>query len=67
MFIVFISVVLPVPQGDHLVCVDPHRDAESPGQTKVGDLDGAVLIDQQVLGLQVPAEDSDVDRGQGRV
>ena len=52
-----ISAVSPVPQGDDLVCVNPYGDAEGPGQPEVGNLDGAVLVDQQVLGLQVPAKD----------
>ena len=38
-----------VPQGDHLVRVDADRDAEGPGEAEVGDLDGAALVDEQVL------------------
>ena len=29
--------------------VDAHRDAEGPGEAEVGDLDGAALVDEQVL------------------
>ena len=47
-----------VPQGDDLVRVDADRDAEGPGEAKVGDLDGAALVDEQVLGLEVPVEDA---------
>ena len=37
--------------------VDPHWDTEGPGQTEVCDLDGSVLVDQQVLGLEIPGEE----------
>ena len=32
-----------------LVGVHAHRDAEGAGEAKVGDLDGAALVDKQVL------------------
>ena len=37
----------------HLVRVNPDRHPEGARQTEVGDLDDAVAVDQQVLGLQV--------------
>lgn len=46
----------PVPQGDDLVRVHADGDAEGARQAEVGDLDGAVLVDQKILGLQIPEE-----------
>lgn len=40
----------------YLVRIRPERDAECAGETKVGKLQVAVLIDEQVLGLQVTVE-----------
>ena len=47
-----------VPQRDHLVSVHTDRDTKGPGQTKVGDLDAAVLVNQEILGLHVSVENS---------
>ena len=38
--------------------VDPDRDSESAGQTEVSDLDAAILVDQEVLGLHVAVQNS---------
>lgn len=42
------------PKDAHLVCEGAHGGAEGPGQAKVGDLEGAVAANQQVLGLEIP-------------
>lgn len=47
-----------VPQCDNLVSVHSDRDPESSGQTEVGDLDAAVLVNQKILGLHVSVENS---------
>ena len=47
-----------VPQRDHLVSVHTDRDTEGPGQTEVGNLDAAVLVNQEILGLHVSVENS---------
>ena len=46
-----------VPQRHHFGRVAPHRDAERARQPKVGQLQLAALVDQQVLRLQVAVED----------
>jgi hypothetical protein len=38
--------------------IHPDRDADGPGQAEVGDLDGAALVDEQVLRLQVAVENA---------
>ena len=35
------------------MCVDPDGHAEGPGQSEVGQLDDALVVYEQVLGLQV--------------
>jgi hypothetical protein len=39
------------------VGVRPERDAKRPGEPKVGELEVAVLVDEQVLGLEIAVED----------
>ena len=39
------------------MCVCPQRYPKSPSQTKIGQLEVAILVDQQILGLQVAMED----------
>uniref|UniRef100_A0A147BDZ8 Putative secreted protein n=1 Tax=Ixodes ricinus TaxID=34613 RepID=A0A147BDZ8_IXORI len=46
----------PVPERDNLVGVHPDRDAEGPGQPKVGQLNVALLVDEKVLRLQISVE-----------
>ena len=48
----------PVPEGDHLVRVHADGDPECAGQTEVGDLDAAVLVNKEILGLHVSVENS---------
>ena len=38
--------------------VHTDRDTEGSGQTEVSDLDAAVLVNQEILGLHVSVEDS---------
>ena len=40
----------------YLMCVDPHWDPEGPSQPKVGQFDDALVVDEQVLGLQVSVQ-----------
>ena len=47
-----------VPQGDDLVSVAPLRHREGSGQAEVSQLDDAELVEQQVLRLKVPVENS---------
>lgn len=42
----------------HLVGVHPHRNPEGPSQAKVRQFDDTFVVNQEVLGLQVPVEDS---------
>ena len=42
----------------NLVGVNSDWDSKGPGQPEVGDLDGAVPVDQQVLRLQVAVENA---------
>ena len=37
----------------YLVSVNPNGDAESTGESKISNLDGTILVDQQVLRLQI--------------
>jgi hypothetical protein len=39
------------------VSVRPERDAKRSGEPKVGELEVAVLVDEQVLGLEIAVED----------
>lgn len=40
----------------YLVCVCSDRNPKSPGQSKVGQLDDSLHIDEEVLGLQVSVQ-----------
>lgn len=46
-----------IPQRHHLVGVGAQGNPEGSSQPKVGQLDGSKLIDEQILGLQVPVDD----------
>lgn len=37
----------------YLMCVHSDRNAESPGQTKVSQLDHTIVIDEQILRFQI--------------
>ena len=50
----------PVPEGDHLRAVAPHRDSEGASKAEVSQLQLTVLIDQQVLGLEIPIRHSKI-------
>jgi hypothetical protein len=45
-----------VPQGDHLVGVAAHGDAKRAGQTKVGQLERALAVNEQVVRLEVAVQ-----------
>jgi len=47
-----------VPEGDDLVCVGPDGDSKGPGEPKVGQLEGAVLANEEIVGLEVAVEDA---------
>jgi len=48
-----------IPKCYHFVGVGLDGEAEGAGQTKISELDlGACRVDEQILGLQVPVEDS---------
>lgn len=38
--------------------VDPDRNAKGPGQAKVSQFDDSFVVDKEVLGFQVPMENS---------
>lgn len=38
--------------------VDPNRNTKSSSQAKVCQFDNSLVVDQEVLGFQVPVEDS---------
>lgn len=38
--------------------ISPHRDSESPGKAKVGQLQIVAFINEKVLGFQVPMKDT---------
>jgi hypothetical protein len=38
------------------VCVITDRNAKCAGQTKVGELEVALRIDEEILGLQIPVQ-----------
>ena len=46
----------PIPEGDHLCGKTPDRDAKGSRQPKVRKFQFASLVDQQVLGFQIPME-----------
>lgn len=47
-----------VPESDDLVSVSAERNTESAGQTKIGQLEVAFLVDEQVLRLQVTVQNT---------
>ena len=47
---------MAVKKGTHLVCVCANGDAKGAGKTKVGQLDVALAIDEQVLWLEVTVQ-----------
>ncbi len=47
-----------VPEGDDLVGVGAQGDAERAGQAEVGELEVALAVDQQVLGLEIAVQDA---------
>ncbi len=47
-----------VPEGDDLVSVGVHGDLEGAGETEVGDLEGVVVLEEDVGGLQVAVNDA---------
>ena len=49
---------LPVPKSDNFMSVNSDRNPKGSCQTKVCNLDGAILVDQQVGWLQVSVQDS---------
>lgn len=42
----------------HLMGKDPDRNTRSSSQAKVCQFDNSLVVDQEVLGFQVPVEDS---------
>jgi len=53
-----VSGTLRLGENSHLVGVDPDGNPEGPSETKVGQFDDSFVVDEEVLGLQVPVEDS---------
>mmetsp|Transcript_15914 Transcript_15914/g.62183 ORF Transcript_15914/g.62183 Transcript_15914/m.62183 type:complete len:368 (-) Transcript_15914:146-1249(-) len=47
-----------VPQRHHVVRVGTERHVEGTCQAKIGDLQGALLVDQEVRRLEVPVDDA---------
>ncbi|RUP52479.1 hypothetical protein BC936DRAFT_141578 [Jimgerdemannia flammicorona] len=47
---------VPVPQGDDQLSHGPQRAAVLPGQAKVGDLNLAAVVEQQVGGLEIAVD-----------
>lgn len=47
-----------VPKGDDLVSVSTERNTEGASETKIGQLQVALLVDEQVLRLQVAVQDA---------
>ena len=45
-----------VPESDDFVCVGTERDTECAGQTEIGQLQVALLVDEQVLRLEVTVQ-----------
>lgn len=55
----------PIPERHDFVRIGAHRNADGPCQPKVGNLEGAFFVDEQVLGFEVAMEDaSRVTKGQ---
>lgn len=48
----------PVPQRHNLVGKGVDRNAHCPGQAKVPELQDALLVDEEILGLQVPVQNA---------
>ncbi len=42
----------------HLMGVDPDRNTKGPSQAKVCQFDNSLVVNQEVLGFQVPVKDS---------
>ena len=42
----------------HLMRISPHRNPKRPSQPKIRKFKVIILVDQQVLGFEVPVEDS---------
>ena len=40
------------------MCVGTHWDTEGPAESKVGNLDGSLVVDEQVLGFEVTVDDT---------
>ena len=47
-----------VPECDDFVGVSAERDAEGAGETEVGELEVAFLVDEEVLGFEIAVEDA---------
>ena len=47
-----------VPESDDFVCVSAERDTECAGQTEIGQLEVAFLVDEQVLWFEVTVQDT---------
>ena len=47
-----------VPESDDFVCVGTERDAEGAGQTEIGQLQVAFLVDEQILRFEVTVQDA---------
>lgn len=45
-------------EGAHLVSVGAKRDSKRAGESKVGELEVTLLVDEEVLGLEVAVEDA---------
>lgn len=52
------SSIQKVALTTYLVSVSAHGDAESTGKTEISKLDHAILVDEQVLGLQIAMQNS---------
>lgn len=47
----------PVPQRYDFVCVGPNRNTKGPGQTKVGQFELALPVNEQIRWLQIAVQD----------
>ena len=47
-----------VPQGDDLVGVCAQRNTKGAGKTEIGELEVALLVDEEVLGLEIAVQDA---------
>lgn len=48
----------PIPQRDHLMGVGSQWDTESAGQAEIGQLQVALLVDQQILRFEIAMQNS---------